>query len=181
MIVFGFSRAKSNLNFGSWIIRKVQGTSYSHTYVKWHDQMTDKWVIYQATGKGGVGYVTEENFARHSIIIKEFACANDPFEFSNAMKYCQNNSGQDYGFFQLVGILYAKTVKWIGGRVDNPFPQGQVCCETVAVLLMDHFGVQMDHADMDVIDVKYVHDKLESAVDNKLQGGRWSVFFQGVP
>lgn len=175
MIIFGFSKPVSKLKLGSWIIRLVQGTDYSHTYVKWLSRKTNLWMIYQATGKGGVNFISEDRFSKHSKIVKEFAVDETEIERANVKQFFQENSGDDYGYLQLLGIGWAMFVKWCGGRVDNPFPHGMVCSELVANILATEFKLDIDLTDLDVINVKTVHDKLQDAVDSKLQGGRWTV------
>ena len=167
IIIIGFSRPKRMLlPVLSWIIRLVEGTPYSHCYIKWWSTSFDRWIVYQASGLA-VNFVGNTRFAEHSLIIKEFQLPVSEKEFENLLGWAIDMSGTSYGFLHLVGIGVVKFASLFGKKIANPFSgEQQVCAKLIGLALRDVLkqGIDIDLASAGVKDVYSIVESLPQSI-----------------
>lgn len=173
MIVVGFSRRKT-WNPISWMIMLIEGTGYSHTYVRiWSDSL-HRWMIYQATLKGGLHFTNIDKFKENNVIVDEFKVEETSAEKTRILVKCIDYVEDNWSILQLIGILYVRVMKFFKKEVKNPWPLGWVCAEVVWEFLHD-LGVEVTE-DRDSVGIKLLRDTLVACVSEYKQGGRWTVF-----
>src|SRR5579863_3037387 len=70
-LTVGFSRSSGTFPIFSWLIMLVQQTNYSHCYLKYTDEVTNKVMVLQASGLQ-VNLVSYDFFLTKETVIKEF-------------------------------------------------------------------------------------------------------------
>lgn len=173
MVVFGFSRRKT-WNPLSWLIMLFDGTGYSHSYVRIWSESMHRWLIYQASMKGGLHFCSLERFLKDNIIVDEFSVRETDQERLRLVIKCVDYAADDYSVLQLVGIGLVKVMKWFKFEVKNPWPFGWICTEIVYEFL-DDLGIKIDQ-DRNSVGLKTIRDHLKEAVINFKQQGRWSFY-----
>lgn len=132
-IIIGFSSPK-HTNPVSWLIRKINHTPYSHTYVKIYSASLDRFLIYQARGSQ-VNFVGNKRFESYAQVIQEFELEVSGENKTKILQFCVDNAGEGYGVKQLFGMLYVSFFKAFKVKKQNPFTDGMICTEVVVLLL----------------------------------------------
>ena len=153
-IIVGFSRHPGFAPM-SWAICAVEGTRYSHAYVKIRADSLDRNLIYQATGIG-VYFVGERNFLTKAIPIEEYE-----FEISDGartafLQKAVDNCGIPYSKSEVIGMGVVRLFGLFGKKIKNPFADGKgayICVELVTEVLQD-FDLIPDSVDADNIGLK---------------------------
>jgi len=117
-MIVGFSYPRS-FKFSSWLITKVLGTKYSHTFLIFN--IFENNIVFEAD-RYGVRAVNLELFLKKNYVIK-----NKVMEDTTAMdglKYCLNHLGKKYSFISNFAILFGFKFK------DNE--RKFICSELVA-------------------------------------------------
>jgi len=118
----------------SWAIRLLEGTKFSHVYVR-HSTKYNIDLIYQASGTQ-VNFESGELFFQKAETVREFEFDVSDQAFDNYMGFAIRNAGKPYGILQVVGIALCS----IFGLKKNPFPNGKsnyVCSELIAEILFE--------------------------------------------
>lgn len=124
-ITVGFSKPKSGFVSFADAIKKVIGSDFSHTYIKFKADSFNRVLIYQAS-------VTAVNFMAEE-------------RFNKTLQFAIDQVGTSYGMSQIFGILYVKALGLFGIKAKNPFPNGSgnyVCSELVAQILKEIIGLR---------------------------------------
>lgn len=133
-IYVGFSKSTKFFPIYSWAIRAIEGTKFSHVYVR-HETKYGVDIVYQASGTQ-VNFMNEELFFKKSDVVREFQFEVTNDAFDTYMRFAMKNAGKPYGILQAIGIaIYS-----LFGLKNNPFPSGQaayVCSELVAEILFE--------------------------------------------
>lgn len=137
--------ANKKLPWFSWLIRKFQGTPYSHVLLSWHST-TGVDIVYEASGHSVrfLGPIaTEGRYTVH----KSYTLTVTPEQYRELIRICMTYAGVDYGILQILGIAIAH---WVG-MDKNPLSRGdksQVCSELVGRVLEEalglHTGLNLD-------------------------------------
>lgn len=138
-IIIGFSRPKSGFQPFSWLIRGVQRTPYSHTYIKYYNSFADRWTIYQASGTK-VNYIGDARFSDIEMICAEFEIEVTTATKKKTIQYAIDRMGTPYGVKQILGIGAVLTARTFGKKIKNPFADGNatmVCSELVTDILQE--------------------------------------------
>ncbi len=147
-IVIGFSRPKKKfLPVFSWLIRLIQGTAFSHCYVRWFSETYDEPLVYEASGTQ-VRFVGSQAWKNHVEVIHEFELDISDVQFKAFVKFCMSTSGMPYSSTQIFGIALVQVAKLIKVKMGNPLKNGKrgwVCSELVGYLLNDIIGVAYDY------------------------------------
>lgn len=118
----------------SWAIRALEGTKFSHVYVR-HSSKYNIDLVYQASGTQ-VNFESGELFFKKAETVREFEFEVTDDAFDKYMVFALKNAGKPYGLLQVFGIaLYA-----LFGLKKNPFPSGSanyVCSELVGEILFE--------------------------------------------
>jgi hypothetical protein len=132
-VVIGFSKPKSKFPVGSWLIRLYQGTSFSHTYLKFYSRSLDRLLVYESVGKVGVRFIGNKRWETHAIEVESFTITLKTLNNVKLMQECVDNEGEDYGFCQNIGVVIADILN----LQKNPFKKGKNCSELISEILQD--------------------------------------------
>ena len=161
-IKMDFTRPGKKIRFPwlSWIIRKFQGTPYSHVLLRWHSPTLGVEVRYEAAGNRlrFMGPIASRD--RYEVV-KTYAFRITKEEYKRLVTFCQIYAGIDYGKSQLVGIGLAH---WFRLK-KNPLSQGrksQVCSEVAGWFLRDICGYDLKGMDLDLAGPKEIDEYLQT-------------------
>lgn len=123
-IIVGFSTPKC-WNPLSWMIRKAEGTEFSHCYIKFYSATYDMWLVYHASHTM-IHFLGEEKFLEKNKIIEEYeldlSVAIKVSLIRNAIHRC----GIPYGFLQMIGMMFSRFIYlWFHYKIKNPFADGE--------------------------------------------------------
>lgn len=153
-IVIGFSTPKK-FKFTSWLIRKFQGTSYSHIYILMKPSPKSKLPfdkVFQAS-HGDVNALTSENFKDDNIIFYEYEIDIKEETYFDVASWLWRQLGKPYGFLQLLAIAF-------NINKDSNKNRAYICSELAGRVLKDFLGYDIA-GHMDTIDLVEVHEILE--------------------
>ena len=163
-LIIGFSRP-NKFKVGSFIIRLFEKTEYSHCFIKWNSTSLDEVLLYHAHSKGGLNFISTQNFIKDHSIVKEYEIELDPLIHKAIQKYCVQKAGSEYGYLQLIGIAYYRLMLFFKRKVSNPFPQGQVCSEIILRIFKHIIRAKIEGIDENVAgphDIEKVLHKMEA-------------------
>ena len=132
-VIIGFCHSDPR-PIGSRIISMIEGTPYSHTYVKFYSESLKRNIIYHAT-LDKLHFLSEHSFRKHVKVVHEFELEVTKEQKIEGLRYCVDMAGREYGIRQIVGMLFVRLVhRLTGKRMMNPLSDGeatQVCSETI--------------------------------------------------
>ena len=165
-IVVGFSRPNKSKKFPifSWLIRLVEGTKFSHTYIKGYQGLKPQGYVYQASGLD-VNFMGLEIFESNVEILHEYKIEVTRDQRRDMISRAIRLSGSPYGIKQIFGIAYHRFGRLFGQNWRNPFSDGEitaVCSEIVAAVLIN-LGFEFKQ-DLDLITPRDIHDALEKGI-----------------
>jgi len=142
----------------SWLIRKVQGTPYSHVRLAWNGVGGKVPVIYEASGRSlkFIGPIAAKNL--NVKIVDSFKFNIDNNQYRSLVELCINYANVDYGKKQLIGIGLVHSF----GLNHNPFADGrrsQVCSEVVGHFLEKILGWDLG-VNLDIAGPKEIRDEI---------------------
>lgn len=163
--IIGFSASELKWPIVSWLIRLIQGTKFSHSYLKLYLEKYGRWIIIDATSKGvRFRNVTEfytENREREAYLIY-----TSEEKIDALFDWGLNRLGEHYSYKEVFGNLIQAIFKFFGKKIKNPFGQGGKvlrCNELVLLALKEVFeieiGLDIDSADLN--DLKAILMKME--------------------
>lgn len=155
-IKIGFSTSNSWL---SWLVRKIQKTPYSHTYVVLDYKEPEPDFIYHADERG-VNCQPYKNFIQKNKIIKEFSFNVNETQKQEIKDLIDNSLGKPYSYLQLVGILLIKFCRLFKRTIKNPFAnnnQSYICVEVVGKILFI-LGHNIDFKNIEDKDLKWIYN-----------------------
>ena len=156
IITVGFSSHKTSIL--SKLIRLVEGTPYSHTYVKFRSDSLDRDLIYQASGLA-VNFMSPIIFHDHNIVCAEYILEVPDEVHKKVLQFAIDNCGKPYGLKGLFGMAYVKIARVFGKKVDNPFSDGgktYVCSELVSTIIEHFLGKEIGE-NLDDVSPKDLH------------------------
>jgi hypothetical protein len=160
-IIIGFSTNKHSIL--SRIICKIEGTPYSHVYVRFYSESIGRWLVYHAA-LNSVHFDNHPSFLSKNHVIEEFELKTQYDCKVEALQLCVDRVGTPYGKAQLVGMGLVRLVKSVFNvKISNPWTGGQVCSELVARIL----NVLQAPIDMSLIEYegpRYIHQVVEQMV-----------------
>ena len=141
----------------SWIIRKVQGTPYSHVRLRWINSAGVE-IVYEASGNEVkfVGTIAQKTKSVH--VVKSYRIELDTKQYINLIGLCMRYAGVRYGLMQLIGIGLVNML----GLSKNPYADGgksQICSELVGIFLRDVMGLDLE-IDLDIAGPKEIEEEL---------------------
>ncbi len=155
-IIIGFSKPRGKFKPFSWAIRLVEGTPYSHVYIRTHSDKLDVDLIYQASG-AQVNFMGLQHFNNHAIRLFEFEHEIPDQTYDAFMRWAIINSGADYSIKQPLGILLIKMFN----LKRNPFANGSfawVCSELAGFVLSSFLEVNIDKSELEVLGTRGIFD-----------------------
>jgi len=141
----------------SWAIRLVEGTEYSHVYIRWWDENSSDYLVFEAMGKK-VQISKYSELLKKREVIKSVKLSINVHQKATAIKLMYEMEGIPYGLIQLAGMLLAKMANLLGFKTKNPFTskrESMVCSEAVGYVLRDALGIPIPY-DMDLLSPKEV-------------------------
>lgn len=153
----GFSRSSGKFPIFSWLIMFFQRNNFSHSYIRFNLESTQKEVVFQASGLA-INFMGLDLFKQKETIIKEFEIEINDNTFNNIMKSTIDLVGQPYSMLQILNSLIYLLFK------KNPFDNqitGWDCSKLVAYELQEEVGFKIPE-DLDVITPKDLCNFLES-------------------
>jgi hypothetical protein len=105
-------------------------TPYSHVYIKFKAETLDRTLIYEAVG-GGVRFIGSKRWEEYAKEVASFELDITDESYYQIMRYCVDNSGIDYGFWQNIGVVISN----IFSLKKNPFSNGENCSEAIGEIL----------------------------------------------
>lgn len=137
----GFSKPKSKLAIGSFLIRVAENCDFSHAFLRWTSNSIDRDLVYQAS-RGMVHFVSGAKFDTLAETVRMYEIELTDQQFSEITTKCIDLAGTKYGFFQLVGMGLERLT-----GVKNPFRDGDktlVCSELVGEVLRQLYNMDLD-------------------------------------
>lgn len=140
-ITIGFSRPIKFKIF-AWLIMKAYETPYSHSYIKFHSDSYDRYLIYQASHTM-LNFMGEEVFRSENTPIKEFNIEILDETKKSVIQFAIDNAGKPYGIREVFGLAVVRVAEILGFKIKNPTRmRNYVCSVLVAKILEDH--LQLD-------------------------------------
>lgn len=135
-ISIGFSTRKK-WALGSWLIRKVEKTEFSHTFISWKDEEIDRRKIFEAIGSGVrlIGNVVFKQKAK-VIDLYDFEVPEEVFFWIE--QYTHDQSGKPFGYKHIYGLFVMRIFGAFGVKIKNPYKDGdysQICVESGAYII----------------------------------------------
>lgn len=168
-IFIGFSTARDP-NPIAWVIRKVEGTPYSHVYLEIKSESLARSLIYHASHTT-LHFTGLQRFAQTNKIIEEFELLVTDEQQQQILQYCIDHADTPYGAMELLGIGWVRLCRKFGKKVRNPFRDGQrtqVCSELIGNVLRI-LGEKIDPAMLETEGPRWIYDRVVDFV-NRQQG-----------
>lgn len=159
MIIILFSTPRKRKVI-SRIIRKVEGTEFSHISIAIFNKRIQRYVTFEAAGLL-TRCLELENWKHHNFPIKAFEIPCDTALETKILTKAIDTLGRPYGKKQLIGLLFVRLFGTFNIRIKNPFSDGNssyVCSEYVGHLLKD-LGFNL--GDLDTVTPKDIYEVLE--------------------
>jgi len=141
-LTIGFSKPKNKMfPFFSWLIRLWDNAPYSHVYIRWTSNNSLN-ICYQAS-RSMVHFLGEKVFNQTILPIEEYELDITQEQYQQMLRFCVLNSGVNYSFKQILGIVLAKVLR----LSKNPFSDqnnGYVCSELIAQIMLDKLSITFD-------------------------------------
>ena len=135
-IVIGFSHPKK-FNPFSALIMWAGKSQFSHAYIKYYDQFTRQWMIFQASSLK-VNFVSEERFLQDEVPVAEFVIPVSDEVKRKTLKWAQDTSGSPYGTLKILGFSWVLLCRKFGKKVKNPIKQnGSFFCSELATRVLE--------------------------------------------
>ena len=150
-VVVGFSKPKNRTPIigylFSWGIRLLEGTGYSHVYVRWYVPKLDVNVVYEASGTQVKMINKERVFDHYAEAVEEYSVELSEEEYGRLLGFCLRNAGVSYGGKAAVGVLWPKIGKRLGKKWKNPFRDGDYswfCNEMIGTMLKESKEIDIE-------------------------------------
>ena len=142
-ITIGFSRPKARFQLFADAIMAVDGSNFSHAYVRFHMDSYDRDVVFQASGLK-VNLIEWNNFQAIETVVKEFAIPTSNETQLYVVQFAIDNLGAPYDIAGIVDVAAEKFAKLFGKKIKPPVSQnGYYCSELVAHVLEDFFAAKL--------------------------------------
>lgn len=137
ILIFGFSTPKKQTII-SRLIRLIEGTPYSHTYLSYYDEQFQGNIVYHAAFMN-VHITPKQIFLDKNKVIEMYPRLVTDKQKQEILKLCGEYADTPYGHKQMIGMGFARLVYlWFGKKIKNPFADGphtQVCSELMGRIL----------------------------------------------
>lgn len=127
----------------SWLIKKVQGTRYSHVRMSWYGSVDRKKIIYEASGSQVHFKGTLSQKILKANVVKSYSIRLSKDQYRKMIALCMEYAGVSYGSAQAIGIAMVH----LFGLKLNPLSQGrssQVCSELVGRFLVEVLELDLE-------------------------------------
>ena len=144
-LTIGFSKPRGFFKQPiSWLIRKFEGSDYSHVYIKLSNATISNDVYYHASGSE-VKFMGTDLFYKQNKPVEEHEFKLETTKYYQILDFAIEKVGHPFSIVQLVGLALVRIAAILGFKISNPFGnKGYVCTELVAELLRDIYGASID-------------------------------------
>ena len=159
--IIGFSRARSKFSIVSKLIMWIQGTSFSHVYIKFDSEFLERDFIYQAS-RTSVNFENIQTFESESITVKEFKLEVLPEDYKKILQFSIDNVAKPYGTQELLGMFIVTIFDLFGKKIKNPLGDKNktFICSELANYILDSFMDANISTDIDSVTPKDVYNYL---------------------
>lgn len=162
-LYIGLSRPKNNpFPILSWIIRLLERSDSSHSYLRWRAETFDRNLTYEASGTM-VHFIGVERWIEKVEIRDEYEIELSDESWKELMQFCIDQAGTPYAVLELFGIAARLILSKFGIKLrKNPFGDGKAsmkCTELVAHALVEIMNCESPE-DLDMVGVRDVKDML---------------------
>lgn len=170
MILVGFSKPKNHkFPIFSWLIRLIEWTPYSHSFIRWSSSWLERDVVYEASGTM-VHFVVGHKFDKkaETLALYEIHCSDEARR--KLIQKAMDRSAAPYGMKQVFGILLVKLMRLFGKDIKNPFSDGSatwICSEVVMDALIE-LGITFD-VHIDNVTPKDLKKGLDSKLGDRVK------------
>lgn len=119
-IIIGFYKPKAFFEPFSWLIRIVTNCAFSHAYIKYYDDYSERWIIFQASGLK-VNFIGQEIFDVNEEVYEEFKVPVSNNIKKKIIQHAVDVCGSSYGIEQILGFSWVMFMRLFGKKVQNPF------------------------------------------------------------
>jgi hypothetical protein len=162
ILTFGFSTPKKQTLL-SRVIRLVENTKYSHTYLSYYDEQFQGSIVYHAALMN-VHITPCSAFDKHNSIIEYYPILVPEGKKVEVLKLCGEYLDRPYGHLQIVGMGIARLLYlWFGVKTKNILADGPktfVCSELMGRILLI-LGFDVDLKLLEYEGVKYINAVLK--------------------
>jgi len=144
-ITIGFSKANTSFPIFSWLILWALKIPYSHVYLKYTDDYTERVVYYQAS-HDLVNYMGQSTFLGQETVIQEFVFNVSDTNMKTIRQFAIDQAGKPYGVMEIIGLAYVLICAKLGIKANNPFKDAGttwICDQLVAGILSACDGVKL--------------------------------------
>lgn len=109
-VYVGFSYHKGSAL--SWMIKKVQGSAYSHVYIRRESKHGE--FIYQASGLA-VNFTNADTFREKNVTVEEYEFDLDELQHGKMMRFFIKYAGRPYDWkvlFKIWAMIVARRIGW---------------------------------------------------------------------
>lgn len=132
-VVFGFSKPKQWKPFAE-IIKFVDNSYFSHSYIKFRSHSLDRTLIYQASGTK-VNFIGEELFTKDNDVVAEYIFQVTDDEYKKILQWCVDNCGVKYSLKVAIGLSIYRVLK----KKTSLLKGAGFVCSVLAAKLLDEF------------------------------------------
>lgn len=135
-VVIGFSKPRK-FSLVSWLIRKLEKTSFSHVYIKIYDSRINRWIVYEAAGLL-VHCSPQDTFYKKNKHLAESLIPCSPDQEIEILTAVTDCLAKPYGIKQLFGLSLVRICRLFGIKIRNPLADGcrtYVCSEFCGLIL----------------------------------------------
>ena len=168
-VVIGFSTSRNKFAVGSFLIRSVEGTKFSHVYLK------DGETIWQES-LPAFNEMSDVEFLNQETVIDEYVVGVTDEQYSDIIDFCEYclRLRVPYGKLQIVGMSIVRSVNQLFHcHFKNPFangPRTMVCSEFVGEVLRI-IGVTISQDQLELEGPKFIQRLVIGLVDRTNQSG----------
>jgi len=130
MIYVGFSRPNKFRVF-SFLIMLILGIKFSHVYIKFYDEYTSKWIVFEAS-HGEVHLIESSNWLKRNVVVREEKFEIDEDHRREIIRFMIDHLQKPYSYKNIFAIIIHQIV---GLRVLEDGPKAFICSELIALAL----------------------------------------------
>lgn len=168
-ITIGFSTHKK-WNIFSALIKMVDRTPYSHTYVVFQSVRLDRGLVYHAA-KSFLHFLSLGNFMQVNKVFYEFDIMVSEEQEVKILQICIDRAGLKYGMAAVVGVAMVKFAKLFNFDIENPFQDGgkTYFCSELVSLVLEELGLKTNPVNAEDASVSWLCKMLQDlATEDKV-------------
>jgi hypothetical protein len=142
----------------------IEKVNFSHVYVKFSDRYHNRTLYYHATFTG-MNFLAKRIFDKKYEVVYERSFTIQGAAKKEVVKWCIDNSGSNYGFQEIFGMLIVRFLGWFSLKIKNPFGTGpkQFFCSEAAAIILEKCGYKIisDKDSIGLVEIKQILKNLK--------------------